>query len=594
MWPRIFIVLFVFWLPLLGANADPVEFLEGSSREERELRWLWKYLPEFVRSCLDTAPECADPELRPIIERVQAALPAKPESSQSAWGQRLKFVSESAHPDLFQTSESEAHRLAVTDTKPGVPIFINADRMSLDHIQWVGILAHEAVHNLGIKDGRSRLPDRVGAAISAHVERAIVRADLSEFGHPQAGLVFFSAPGGDLPARILTYFLHVSTDNSAGPNNRVPICARGEKFVGQRMQPPLWRVLDLRGDIGEAKIQGSALLWNRCASAARGEVRKVRSQFAIRVDLQFKEKFDERSAWWERPSLIRPDSLAAGVNDEGNQEMDLDRGFIVESIRFDEKSLKPEQSWNAAITVKALDDYVPRSCLAAFSGTRWHFNRTANLKMFQFFNSCTLTALDSDRWQVDTRFLFPPATRPDLFALAFIRFEDEHSNVRYALPARPEYVEIQNPRAATPLKVLSWNVVGLEPRTSLYGVSLVNSFQVRRGQPFWLEIYLQGQQEVKNPIFDFDFVVPASDGFVLMAWNPPMERIDGRIVLKTEQRKIPGGFILRYQLTLPDTVSGLRPEGFRLRRVSVETSDFSWTELNIWQPTEGYFLTDKL
>src|SRR4051794_40920856 len=100
------------WLFAFAANADLIEQVSGANRTEREIRWLWKYVGEFTRACGKN--DCKDAEVRAVLDKLNTAMPLAPQLSTSAWGQRLKFVSEKDNPDLFTSAANEAHRIAVT------------------------------------------------------------------------------------------------------------------------------------------------------------------------------------------------------------------------------------------------------------------------------------------------------------------------------------------------------------------------------------------------------------------------------------------------------------------------------------------------
>jgi hypothetical protein len=578
-----------------GARADLVEGITGASRPEREIRWLWKYIGEFTRSCAKSGAECKDPEIKAVVDQLTAGLPAAPGPTTSPWGQRLKFVSEKDNPNLFLSAANEAHRVAVTELKPGAPVYINSDRMAqLNHGQWIGVLVHETVHHLGIDDDARRLPDRVGAAVAAHVMSNWQESNMAEFGHPESTFLAFNDPALDRPARIMGQAFEFTMDEEAAPNPRLPICANGEKFKGQSMAAPLWRVVYLRGDKARAKIRGSARVTNVCVSASGAE-RTLLTNFTIMMDLVFQQPFDPKGAWWNLPSKLDAASLAAGNNDTQEELLEMYRTFVIQSSAPEKPVYHPGEEWRAKYVVESTDGFQPSACNAFFSASQWFFSRNVTTTMFEGFQSCALTPLGANRWQVDVKYTFAgAAVQPDAFALAFIHFPGPTGQPdRFAIPTRPVYVQLDNPSAPPRLKAVAWRVSGLQPRTTLFGGKIQNSYAVDYNQPFWLEFDFAGPQKPKRQFIDFDFIVENAGAQVLFPWNPPVEKIT-TVIPKVETVAIPGGFRLRYQMTLPPVVAQVKALGFKLRRLSVETDDFAWSELEIPNFLEGLFLTGAL
>ena len=581
--------------PLQGFG-DPIEEIEGASQKEREIRWLWKYLGEFVESCERSGAECASDDLKSVVTRLRESLPSKPQATTSAWGQRLKFVSEAQSPGLFTSTDGENHRLAVTELRMNADIYINVDRVDLPPARWVGILVHEAVHHLGLPDDVSRLPDRLGAAVATHVEKNWHESFLGEFGHPGTGMIVFNEPLQDRLARVFVNVntianLSVTTDHDLRLNANKPVCNAEDKFIGQWTGENLWRVLNLRGDKGRARIRGSAVINNTCRNSS-GQEYQVKTNLMSILDLVFNSPFDPFSAWWELPSYIDPTSASFGYAEEAANQIDFNRTFAILSVSHSGSEFLPGEAWRSRIIVKSTDGFRPGECGVFFSASQWMFSRSANEKIFDVFNTCRLTALGDDRWQIDTHYTFSETAQPDLFAVSLIYFSNGETD-RYAVPLRPQFVKFKNPSASPRMSVSAWRVSELDPATNLMGQPVVGSFRVEYDKPFWLEVDLFGPQKILRQYFDFDFIVNSAMGLVLMPWNPATHDM-GEMILRTEQVPIPGGTRLRFQLKLPRTMDSLTNLGFKLRRISVETDDYSWAELELPNFNEAWFLTDTL
>lgn len=586
------LLLCVIALHIAHAQADPGESIDGATRKEAEIRWIWKYLGEFVRSCAEAAQECAKPEVEPVISELLKMLPLNPDSVTSTRGQRLKFISEAAHPELFKTAESEAHRLAVTGLTADADILINTDRMEIEAIKWVGYLTHEAVHHLGISEDERRLPDIVAAAVESHVAKYWIDDTLAEFNHPHEGILSFSAPAMNRPVRMLqALFRKAESDTDLGPNARVPICATGDVFQGQSIEPLFWRVTNVRGDQGYAHIRGSAGVRNICVKAS-GEKYEVRTSFVLNSELRFWERFDNRSAWWEKRWIHHAASITGGNYDGEEVAMDINRTFAIESFEYDRATVGPGETWRARAVVFSTDGFVPESCAAAQSGSRWFYARTIASRVFDGTDECVITSLGSSRYQVDIAKVMPQNLQPDLFSILFLMFTGQ-GQARYAMPGgSPQFIEAVNPSAAPRMKASNWFQKGLEPRATFFGTPIKNSFRVEPGKPFWIHLELKGDQEIKDIYFDVDLILNTPDGDLALApLNFDISQ-DSSFVTAKEVISIFGKTSVRLQVTLPERLSGSVLYGFRLSKIGLETGDYSWTEVQMPDFPEGLFLTD--
>ena len=573
---------FVFIFSSFTSFGDVVEKIEGSTQKEREIRWLWKYTSAFVRSCVVSGNECKNSEIRPVAEKLLQQMPAAPA--------RLRFVSEKQNPNLFRSDTNEEHRIAVTEAKPGSDIYINTDLMDrLDHSRWIGLLVHEAVHHLGLPDDSTRLPDRVGAAVAVHAMAHWETATMAEFGHPSTALIFFNDPAMDRPTRILIHTSKYTLDQNATPNPRVPICGASEKFIGQAISSPLWRVRRLRGDKKLATVSASARVHSRCRNAA-GTERQVLTNFTFLTELNFSKTFQANEAWWEVSSEINLPSLRAGNSDGEEEMLDLNRTFIVRSVEYNQSTLNAGDEWQTRVVVESSDGFAPKQCQGFFSGSKWFFSRQVNTTMLAEYSNCKITPKQNKLYEVQMNFTFPKNTQPDSFALSFIVFGGEFH--RFAIPSRPQFVQLNNRSAAPSMQASGWRVLGLKELPSAEGKALKNSYMIGHNQPFWLEVDVLGTQKIKNQFFDIDFFAETPSGQVLYPWNVTLDHYKKlSIVLKTEELPIPGGVRLRYQMQLPPSLSSMRLVGFKLQRVSLETDDMAWAELEIPNFLEGFFLT---
>lgn len=576
--------VFLLLLVSLGAQADPIEHFDGPQKES-EIRWVWKYLGEFTQACLAQGRECQDPSIKPVLAKLIPLL-SKPAADRAG---QLSFLTERSRPDLFRSSNHEAHRVAVTASTPGSVIYLNQDRLEMPLSAWVGLLIHESVHHLGYADDSSRLPDRVGAAVATYIENAWHESTLEEFAQPNFRVVIFSDPSGTKPMRALISTGLSVSDNDAIPSDRVPICEHGEAFTGQIVSAPLWRVMNFHPSGLRVRIRGSALVQNRCRQATGTTVIR-KTNYSIIAALVYKIPVDPQGAWWEQPSVIEGD-LMGGNNDGDEEALDINRTFHIESIQDERETYAPGENWKREMIVESSEPgFRPTQCTAYLTASRWFVHRNG-MSMFDYFNSCELKPLGGDRWHVTMTFLFPREARPDLFSQAFVLFTDGREN-RFALASKPQFVRLENPAAPAALKATNWRVQGLKSKARLGSAPLKNSFVLEKGQQFWLEIDFKGPQKPLIQFLDFDFVVKYQGTVILLPRNVQADKMPDQ-VLETQILPFAGGFTIRYRMTLPETLSGVEALGFKWRRITVKTDDYSWTETELPNLLEAMFVPEN-
>jgi hypothetical protein len=576
-----------------AATADTIEEIAGSSPKEMELRWLWKYTGDFVSACAVSGPECQDPAIKPVIDQLVAQFPAQPESVTSAWGRRLKFESEAKNPGLFETGVAEPHRLAVTALQAGADVTVNTDRMEqVENAQWIGHFVHETVHHLGIPDDERRLPDIVGAAVATFASRSFSQTDLSEYGHAEDHVLVFSSPAQDRPARMLINIRDRALDTNLTANERVPICASGETFVGQKMEPLFWRTTYIRGDQGYLYARGSSRVFNICRGADGG-ARGVETAFILNAELRFWERFDNRAAYWKMRSEWALESLAGGNYDGADIDMETKRTFAVESMSQSASQVTAGSELKTTAIVVSTDGMVPQTCGGAVAGSRWFFHRVANLSMFDWYKTCSITPLGENRYQIDASMTIPENAQPDVFRLLFFYFEGA-GTARYAFPAgKLQFIEVVNPNASPRMKATNWETKGLESFPSMYGTPIKNSFKIEHDKLFFVDIGLSGKQELFDVYLDVALIVQYNGELLQLPWNVEIKDAP-EFVKSVEYLPSPTGKRARLHFTLPHVLQNMPVVGFKLVRVSFKTDDYSWVEANMPNFLEGFFLTDEV
>lgn len=152
----------------------------GGGLVEQNFNFAYASLPRLIESSLVTISFQFN-EAESLILRQIAEIAANNVSN----AKRLEFLSGEKHPEIFNTSPEELHRLAVTTFIPGDTIFINGDllysnegkpTLSLGEI--VSILTHEVGHQTGEKN--HQFLDIIGAKLRNYYNQNALKYEINK------------------------------------------------------------------------------------------------------------------------------------------------------------------------------------------------------------------------------------------------------------------------------------------------------------------------------------------------------------------------------------------------------------------------------
>lgn len=556
----------------------------ANSSKEREIRWAWQHLGKFVNSCLQSQ-ECT--EHKETVEKLKNYLPQTTMPDDSNWGKLLKFVSEAKNPEIFK-SGSEEHRLAVTFEKPFSEVYINTDRMNIPLRDWIGLLTHETLHHLGLKDDEKRLPDAIGASVALHFQKNSNSTDLAEYNHPEIILTYFNPQYDEIPP-VLWELGKLAIYNNFGPNSANPICKNGGKVVKQTLRPPLWRLTKFQPHKGVFAVRTTEIVVSKCLKET-GETYLRTDSMVARLGFRFPGPFDPNSDWWNLPSRVDLTYTALGSTDSPREFMYLNRTYLIKSIRHSEKNLNPGGQWDVNITIASLDNHKPSTCEIYFSGSRWTFLTDMDIPAFEIFNSCTIKQKGPNEWEISGSYTLPEHVQPDSFYISMLRLSNNNVD-RYAFPAKPQVVTISNPRAPRALTPDTWKVSGdVKPLKEFKGRPVRDSFAVKRDSSFQLEIEFKGHQKVTLEMIHLDVLQVIDGGIVFRSWMTTLD-MPKEFFKKIEHIPTPDGFKIRITAAVPSSLPNFA--GFRLTGLYINTDDLHWAEVEFPLANQGYLVIDS-
>lgn len=573
------VVIGLILLCSLSSQASYKSEIPGATQSEREIRWLWTYLNDVLISCHQSTTECQDPKIKETVGQLLGYVPQAGNSG--AWMKLLQFVSEKDHPELFQTTEIEAHRVASTGLKKNSTVYINTDRMDLPLETWIGFLAHEVVHHLGVLDGADRYPDQVGAEISRHFIRQIQKSSFEQFHLPVTHTLVFNSAAKD---RGSVSFLSIAdvTSDIGWESNTQSVCKPSEKIASQFVSAPAWRLNRIQPRPALVTFRGGGHVDTVCADIASGARRSVVLPVDASITLQYPIPFD--SAHWisQTPAGIKSGDDAFGPSFNENDAMfGQMQTFVIQSIQNQSPALEAGSTWNVEIKLKAIDGFPASTCQLAIAGTQYSYIGQDHLPGINFFNSCKIKNLGGGNWQITGSTVIPASARPDQYYISAILFgRDSNDDQRSAVPSLPTFVNVTNRAARGAPSIKGIQVLGLEPATSLGTLPLTNSYKTFQGLSFMVEMTVEGQVRASEPWLDVDLWFPMATEFGIAKGTGSSESWPA-VLVNTMIIPQATGTKIQFLFVMPDTLSGLKIAAIKFRRFYFRTDDFSWVEISM-------------
>ena len=161
------------------------------------------------------------------------------------------------------------------------------------------------------------------------------------------------------------------------------------------------------------------------------------------------------------------------------------------------------------------------------------------------------------------------------------------------MPARPSLVELKDPQAYAPMKIVDWRVIGLNPISQILGAPTEKSYRAALDQNFWIEVDVEGTQGLGNEYIELDQIATDYNGEMVLGPMTIEVQTDKKYIKKFERVSIQGGVRLRYQMAISSD-QNLEVNGIRLVKFYSFTNDFSWVEFDLPKKLSGFIVDDKI
>lgn len=573
------IVFFVTVLISFNGHASYKSEMPGATQSEREIRWLWKYLNEFLYSCRNSTNECQDPKIKNSLDDLLAYVPESNTAQAEKWEKLLQFVSEKERPDLFTTTDIETHRMAVTTLEKYSVVYINTDRMNLSLDVWAGLLAHEALHHLGIPDGADRYPDQLGVEITKHFKRQMQTSSLEQFKKPDIHTMAFNSAG---EGRSTVGFLStgiITSDIGWESSVVQPFCKTSEIIAKQFTSSPSWRLNRIQPEKGIVTVRGGGYISIVCLNKTTANRRSIEIPLDASIALQYPLPFDRENWIAQTPTPVKSQEDAYGPsNTPSDFKFSKAQTFFIQSVQHEKEQIVAGSTWNTQIILKSVDDFQPLQCQLFVVGTQYSYIGQDHLPGVNPFDSCEFKSLGDRLWQVTGKTVIPASARPDQYYIPIVVFRGASGQgERTAIPTLPKYIKVLNPAAP---KISGIEIMNLPAATRLGTLPLTNSYKVDGGQSFKVQFTVEGPQKAFDLWLDVDlwYLMPTEFG---IARGTGSSQSWGGVLVDTQVTPIANGTKIEMTYVMPTNVSGLEITAIKFRKFYLRTSDFSWVEVDI-------------
>ncbi|MES2964289.1 MAG: hypothetical protein V4760_10390 [Bdellovibrionota bacterium] len=580
------------------AQAGYREGMKGATQAEREIRWLWKYVGEIVASCARSQTECTtDPEIRDVVLKLNGYIPAFDSAQAGSWADLLQFISEKNNPGVFSSASGEAHRVMVTGSTAMSKVLVNTDRMTMPLEDQLGLLVHEAIHHLGYGDDATRLPDRIGAEVAKHFVKQLKRSSLEQFNAPEIQVVTFDTMLPNHPNIGFISWGQWTSDVDWSSSALQPLCDPNTEVMNrQEISAPSWRVQGFKADRGIVVVKGGGHVNVVCLNPRTGAFHTNRFALGASVELQYPLPFD-REKWMDQTPTVRKESVALGASMNPNDHLwGQAMTFTILATQHDKTTMKAGETLRSTFRVRSIDNYRPETCQLFVVGTQYSVITQDTIPGVNSYDSCKLTKISANEWQVEGDVRIPTNARPDKYYVPLIFFQSRSEGDRDAIPLLPAFVTVENAGAPPPPVIRGLTVRGLPAAQKLDGNPLTNSYMADPGQKFEVEFIVEGKQlATTDRWFDATLYLKRPGSLESTVVHGSGSSISWPTVLtNTDVIYVTGGTRITMQWTMPTMFSGVEVMSLKFGRFYVRTFDYSWAEIEMPEIFDSMIVSSKV
>lgn len=586
----LFFLLLLPFAQLALAQSQPVQ-VPGSQLEEKIIRWIWIHRSAILTSCLNDKTACGrDGELKTYFEKMPTVLVAAADAGSAS---PLDFVREADRPDLFRSATHEAHRVAITESRPGAQIIFNRDRIGgLEMGTLVGILFHEFSHHMRLSDDSRRLPDQLGAAISQHFTKQILMAPLTELNHPNIRVAIFQQAlkeyydETDVARKAFNFAVFTDgvelVDVDLAAFSAVPGCDDKQLvIVAQKSSAPKWVVNSDMGSGPNAALRATSLMQNFCGLPGGGH-----SQSPPPAEREFTVSFHlDRGGRIDWSSVIF--KLSEQTLDDYFDEM---RTLQLKEFKLSAPVVKAGGEFELSASLKRTRaNAKPRKCFVAFTGRHWP-QQSQGIPVLQSFDSCEMQEKDGFL-RVKAKTKFPARLQNGDYRIFAIQILTDGDPALLKMPPVAAF-QIVDSQLQAPARIRSVTFPELQPLTMFANQPLENSAMYSLDQEFDLIVDEVSPSQPSREALSLDLAVQVDDELKIVhntgSFSDFSFLLTGRRVVKTSD-----GYQLIYRVKMPRKMQALNVFGLWVNRILIQDVDLNWQTIEFAQ-YDHLILMDRL
>ena len=218
--------------------------------------------------------------------------------------------------------------------------------------------------------------------------------------------------------------------------------------------------------------------------------------------------------------------------------------------------------------------------------------KTTNLPAVAIFDTCAITKLEDNRYQLDVSYKFPANMQSEDFYISLIRFPGWNPGDRYAVPNTTSFVHVVSDKAQPAATISAMTIKNLKPVTSIKNVQVTNSYQIEGGQTFQVELLIKGDQELSDFQVELPMWTPHPRGIAHIFYNGPVVQYPA-LFGKVSVEKFAGGSKVTLEVKMAPMVEGYPVMAMKFARIYMRTSDFSWVEIENRNDLDGLIANSK-
>ncbi|MEK7356478.1 MAG: VCBS domain-containing protein, partial [Bdellovibrionota bacterium] len=408
------------------------------------------------------------------------------------------------------------------------------------------------------------------------------RSSLEQFNAPEIQVVTFDTYVPNRGNTGLLSWGQWTTDMDWTSSALQPICDNATEIMNRtEISAPSWRVQGFKTARGIVVVKGGGYVNAVCLNPRTGAFRTVRLALNASVELRYPLPFDKDNWMDQTPTVTKEGVMLAPSWNMNDHLWGMAQTFSILSTQHDKTSMKAGETLKSTFRVRSTDGWRPQGCTLFIVGTQYSVITQDTIPGVNYYDSCKLTDLGGNEWQVDGSVRIPTNARPDRYYVPLIIFQDSQTD-RDAIPLMPVQVVVENPTAPAAPTIRSLVIRGLQP-ASMLGFDLVtNSFLANAGDKFEVEFIVEGKTLATEDLWlDATFLYPTPSGKFGYLLGSGSSISLPAMLTKTDVIYVANGTRVTMQWTMPTMLSTVEVAAIKFNRFYLRTYDYSWAEIEM-------------